>query len=548
MEKLRNARLCPHCSKLCCYACIHRWLTEQRSQCPHCRAPLHINELVNCRWAEEITQRLDTLQLGSLNSKRSKAQSDDLDSDVDANPASATSTDFVNKDNKCDLHKSEKVSVYCLTCKKCICHQCALFGGLHTSHSFKPLDEVYAFHRDQIHEQIKTLKRRHAELVSLVQEVERNIEGVKNAKDERVREIRNAVELMVARLENQLKNKVLTLMSQRNKLSQETEIMESMVQDVEKDVRIKTKSDVILKQADIIQKCQQFSLKKMPSLVTASSSSLNASSSTNNYSSDFISELVPQYDSSTFTIHSFSQLQHKADPIYSPALNVNGLSWRLKVYPDGNGVVRGNYLSVFLELSAGLTETSKYEYRVEMIHQQSKDLSKSIVREFASDFEVGECWGYNRFFRLDLLASEGYLNAERDTLVLRFQVRSPTFFQKCRDQQWYIQHLESAQQSFVSQVNELRERLAIELSRQQPISTTPTNSAAGGGSAASLGSKKVSLSCAAKQATKSGRELSEEAAAVAAVANVEEGEVVSKASSLVPLVVKSGNFGLKLVV
>lgn len=42
-----------------------------------------------------------------------------------------------------------------------------------------------------------------------------------------------------------------------------------------------------------------------------------------------------------------------------------------------------------------------------MIHQQSKDLTKSIVREFASDFEVGECWGYNRFFRLDLLASEG---------------------------------------------------------------------------------------------------------------------------------------------
>lgn len=30
-------------------------------------------------------------------------------------------------------------------------------------------------------------------------------------------------------------------------------------------------------------------------------------------------------------------------------------------HQDGNGVVRGNYLSVFLELSAGLPETSKYE-------------------------------------------------------------------------------------------------------------------------------------------------------------------------------------------
>ena len=142
------------------------------------------------------------------------------------------------------------------------------------------------------------------------------------------------------------------------------------------------------------------------------------------------------------------------------------------MYPDGNGVVRGNYLSVFLELSAGLAETSKYEYRVEMLHQQSKDLSKSIVREFASDFEVGECWGYNRFFRLDLLASEGYL--VRDVLALRFQVRSPTFFQKCRDQQWYIQHLEATQRNFIAQVNELRERLAIEMSRNQLAATAAT--------------------------------------------------------------------------
>lgn len=40
------------------------------------------------------------------------------------------------------------------------------------------------------------------------------MESVKNAKDERVREIRNAVELMIARLESQLKTKLLTLMGE----------------------------------------------------------------------------------------------------------------------------------------------------------------------------------------------------------------------------------------------------------------------------------------------------------------------------------------------
>jgi len=53
-----------------------------------------------------------------------------------------------------------------------------------------------------------------------------------------------------------------------------------------------------------------------------------------------------------------------------------------------------------------------------MINQVNiTDKSKCVLREFTSDFEIGECWGYNRFFRLDLLKNEGFL--EQDTLILR---------------------------------------------------------------------------------------------------------------------------------
>ncbi|XP_074643810.1 E3 ubiquitin-protein ligase TRIM37-like [Tubulanus polymorphus] len=432
MEKLRDARLCPHCSKLCCFMCIRRWLTEQRSQCPHCRASLHLHELVNCRWAEEVTQQLDTLQLCG---PAPKAEEPDKD--------------------KCEQHK-EKLSVYCWTCRLAICHQCALWEGTHSQHTFKPFVTVYEEHVNRIKEEVTCLKRRHVELISLVQEVERNVESVKNAKDERVREIRNAVELMIARLESQLKSKLLTLMGQRSQLTQETELIESVLQEVEHQLRCSSKNELIGKSLELLQMFTQVHRKPMASFVTAP------------VPADFTSEIVPQYDSSTFVMNSFSALQQRADPVYSQPLHVSGLSWRLKVYPDGNGVVRGNYLSVFLELSAGLPETSKYEYRVEMVHQASRDSSKNIVREFASDFEVGECWGYNRFFRLDLLGSEGYLNTEADTLILRFQVRPPTFYQKSRDQQWYINQLESTQSHYIVQVNDLKERLAYELSRHQP--------------------------------------------------------------------------------
>uniref|UniRef100_A0A8C0GNB7 Tripartite motif containing 37 n=1 Tax=Chelonoidis abingdonii TaxID=106734 RepID=A0A8C0GNB7_CHEAB len=407
MEKLRDARLCPHCSKLCCFSCIRRWLTEQRAQCPHCRAPLQLRELVNCRWAEEVTQQLDTLQLCNLTKHEE------------------------NEKDKCENHH-EKLSVFCWTCKKCICHQCALWGGMHGGHTFKPLAEIYEQHVTKVNEEVAKLRRRLMELISLVQEVERNVEAVRSAKDERVREIRNAVEMMIARLDTQLKNKLITLMGQKTSLTQETELLESLLQEVEHQLRSCSKSELISKSSEILMMFQQVHRKPMASFVTTP-----VPPDFTRYSLVFplfCNELVPAYDSTTF---------------------------------DGNGVVRGYYLSVFLELSAGLPETSKYEYRVEMVHQSTNDPAKNIIREFASDFEVGECWGYNRFFRLDLLANEGYLNRQNDTVILRFQVRSPTFFQKCRDQHWYITQLEAAQTSYIQQINNLKERLAIELSRTQ---------------------------------------------------------------------------------
>lgn len=84
-----------------------------------------------------------------------------------------------------------------------------------------------------------------------------------------------------------------------------------------------------------------------------------------------------------------------------------------------------------------------------------------------SDFEVGECWGYNRFFRLDLLASEGYLNIQRDTLELRFQVRSSTFYERSRDQQSFIRQLIKKQSNQTNEIRQLKDRLRREMARNR---------------------------------------------------------------------------------
>ncbi|CRL01532.1 CLUMA_CG014186, isoform B [Clunio marinus] len=426
MEKLQEAHLCPFCSKLCCYGCISRWLVEQRKQCPYCRAPLHVHELVNCRWFEEVAVQVENLQ-------------------IMANKSSVLTN--LNDKDLCPTHNEEKLSVYCWTCKICICHKCALWGGTHTNHTFKQLELVYETHLSQVKEEVSQLRSRLVELVGFVSDVEQNVEIVRGAKDEKVREIRNAVELMVSRLDAQLKVKLISLMRQKNALTLETEQLEHLLQEIEHQLNSCSRSQLISKSPDLLKMINQVRSKPMSSY------------SCTPVPADFVSEIVPNYDTGVFLMKSFTKLQLKGDAIYSSPLHVNGLCWRLKVYPNGNGSVRKEYLSVFLELSSGFPEISKYEYRVQMIHQNS---TKIIQREFVSDFEVGECWGYNRFFRLDLLADEGYLNTTKDTLELRFQVRASTFFQKCRDQQWYINQLLRQQSQNLSQVRELKDRLERE--------------------------------------------------------------------------------------
>ncbi|XP_064460788.1 E3 ubiquitin-protein ligase TRIM37-like isoform X2 [Ornithodoros turicata] len=464
MERLRDAHLCPHCSKLCCYACIRRWLTEQRSQCPHCRAALHLHELVNCRWVEEVTQQLDSLQLGAASTGCKASPSA-------AGDASTSAASTASTEERCSQHKGEKLSVYCWNCRLCICHQCALWGGTHLGHVFKPLEEVHSQHVSQVREQVLALRRRLLHLLGLVAHVERSVEAVRRAKDLRVHEIRNAVEHMIARLDAQLKGKLLALMAQKNALTQETEQLEQLLQAAETQLAACSRSELIGRAPDILRRLGEALGRGGP---TGSPPSPPGPE-------EFPSEMVPPYEGSMFVLRSFSLLQQRADPVYSAPLSVSGLTWRLKVYPDGNGVVRGNYLSVFLELSSGLPETAKYEYRVEMSHQGG-DPSKNIVREFASDFEVGECWGYNRFFRLDLLASEGYL--ANDSLLLRFQVRPPTFFHKCRDQQWLIEQLQVQHTQLLQQVQHLKERVAIQMA-QNAVSSNQENAEPLGASTAS---------------------------------------------------------------
>ena len=115
------------------------------------------------------------------------------------------------------------------------------------------------------------------------------------------------------------------------------------------------KTSLIKKSGDLIRQLKEIHTKEPHRFVDSE------------VSIDFTSELVPQYEQAVFVIKNFNRIRNSQpnqtseenEIVYSdpPLVTRSGLSWRLKVYPNGNGIAKGNYISVFLEMLKGLPET-----------------------------------------------------------------------------------------------------------------------------------------------------------------------------------------------
>jgi len=424
-NKVKNPQMCPSCSKLSCNNCIRKWLTEQKSQCPHCRCHLRASQLVNCRFVSEIATAIDQIQ-----------------------------TKKADEEEVCSQHHA-KLSYYCKTCETPICADCAMFGAEHKNHEFEHITKIYDSHVELIRSEAQGLKKRLKDLANHLSLLESTIEKVTRCKEEKAAELGIVLEQMSQKLDAELKSKLLALLAQKGSITDEIEFLESMQGDLNRQLLQSPKSVLIASSMELIRMLKDVNAKAMPKFTK------------NSVTAEFKSEIVPQFDSAIFHMKNFSVLRETTEVIYSEPFQANGLTWRLKVYPNGNGVAKGVYLSVFLEMVKGLQDSSKYEYKVEMINQRNPDVV--VLREFASEFETGECWGYNRFFKIDMLEKDGYLLPDDDTIVLKYFVRAPSYFQQCQDQKKYIQYLEKLKNQSSSTVAELKDKLKKEIEKNRKL-------------------------------------------------------------------------------
>ncbi|KAG0579097.1 hypothetical protein KC19_4G072900 [Ceratodon purpureus] len=438
LGKVVDAQLCPCCSKLVCQPCIKRWLTDQKSECPHCRAPLLVSQLVSCRFISEISLEVEKIQ-GKLG-----------DSPME---------------KYCPAHDSPLL-YFCTTCAVAVCSDCAVLIEDHRNHTFEKLSVAYGRHKKKIRMEAAGLRKRRKELSALVASVDKNIETVLKSKDESAAELQMAFKRMQSRLEEQLKCKLLALLAQKGSMTQEMELLDTILHELDQQLNSIPKSDLIAQEPNMSRMLQDIRTRTFSDI------------SRTPISPEFTSEVVPSYEYGELILKNYkenlsqtrptvftpggspdiSEVLLSKDVVYSEPICASGVTWRLKVYPNGSGASQGTHLSVFLEMVEGGNEPATYEYGIELLHRSRPN--QRIVRKFSSDFEEGACWGYYQFFRIDLLEKEGYLQPEEDTITLRFYVRSLTYQQQCQDLRRSLAALQAERDESATQVAVIRRAFA----------------------------------------------------------------------------------------
>lgn len=105
------------------------------------------------------------------------------------------------------------------------------------------------------------------------------------------------------------------------------------------------------------------------------------------------------------------------------------------------------YLSVFVELFQGLP--GEYDYKFQL-KESTVEFSAipSFSKIYKSQFKEGECWGYQKFIKLDNRFNQLYYNHSNDSISLMYSIRPTTYYQKCLNLQNYIAEMELKSKNF----------------------------------------------------------------------------------------------------
>ena len=400
LGKIKNPCMCPLCQKLTCEECIEKWLSEKKSQCPHCRVNLNFNQLIHLSFMTDVANYIDKL------SSSKKAEESEI----------------------CEKHQIQNL-YYCIECETPLCSDCYMLEEKHKMHKIKKIDEVFKAHLNIIKQEKEGLDFEENTLKKYLKDIGDKIIEIGNTKYKKIKESEELFKNIRNQIQTQSQEVITNLLEKKQKL--ETKLSEIQNYSKNFNFRLKnsSKNEIISESNNLIKELKEIKLK----ILTENSDNIDKITN-NNLTLNIQNPLVPKYETGIYQINNYEKI--KSDKvIYSPEMHIGGLIWKLKIYPRGNVTSKGECISVFLELQSGVIEPSKYFYVLELVNFKNR---RNYYMEYSSNFSNGECWGYSNFYKIKKLKEDGFIDQNGD-IMIKVHIRPESFEQLARDLKGYIQ-------------------------------------------------------------------------------------------------------------
>lgn len=433
LNNVRDPVLCPSCSKFACESCLKNWIIDRKPECPVCRRPLGLSQYVKVRFLNDLSRILD--EIGRHQNIRSLSNADHYD------PM-----------EHCEEHKI-KLSHYCVTCSKSICADCVMFTKNHEKHQFERMKSILEKKVESISAGLVHLRTRINEFSEYSKELTSRFEELKKAKEEKIDELMGAYRTTKSKLDSDFTTRSQQINEEKSRVEASILSLEEAHAEILNQVKNGSPIRIITRNSDyqkIISDLISQSFK--PSIPK-------------NIVSDLGQEIIIKPATATFVLKNFSTLKANNEIVFSDPLVADGITWRVKVYPNGTGIYKGMYLSVFIEMVKGWEGGGSYYYKVVLI--KANNDGENIERDYTSEYENSICWGYNRFCKLEDLETQGYWDKTRDEIVLKYLVRPSNHFQKVKDLSCYVAYME--EQLKQERLIGLRKASASETPRELPF-------------------------------------------------------------------------------
>lgn len=426
LKKVKDAVICPYCSKFSCEGCLRAWIGEKKQECPMCRHSLSLNQIIKCRFLNDVSKILESIKPQLHQNFKIHENNENVD--------------------KCNEHQM-KMIYYCLTCSKVICSDCVMFTKAHEGHKFERIRSVYDKKVDALSREMTQIKRKIDEYDTYLLHLLKQSDTLKKSKEDKVKDLLSLYRTLNGHLDNELSLRLQRIEEEKRKVEDELEYFENMHSDMATQLKVLSPAKVIHKSGEFLKVLAEINAKKFLSTVPK------------NIVSDFGNSISIRYAMGSFSLKPYSIYKNSNEIVYSDSLVADGITWRIKIYPNGTGAYKNIYLSLFVEMVKGWNQGGSYCYKIALVKPVNEN--ENVEREYVSEFENSICWGYNRFIKIEDLENQGFLDREKDQITLRYFIRPAHHLQKISDQTEYISYLENSMQKEKSYNKKLKQKVRI---------------------------------------------------------------------------------------